>query len=99
MWKKYVQKPQVQDYSIDLDFYSVRTKNIINTDILYFLACVKGKKRGYALPPSGGLFYIFRYYQTYVVYILYTYWIYSLTLINICDKCIILVCTTERCNF
>ena len=49
MAKKYIHKPEVQDYSIDLDFYSVRTKNSIKPDDVYFLSCAKGKNRGYAL--------------------------------------------------
>ena len=49
MCKKYIHKPEVQDYSIDLDFYSVRTKNSIKPDDVYFLSCAKGKNRGYAL--------------------------------------------------
>ena len=46
MCKKYIHKPEVQDYSIDLDFYSVRTKNSIKPDDVYFSSCAKGKKRG-----------------------------------------------------
>ena len=49
MGKKYIHKSEVQDYSIDLDFYPVRTKNSIKPDIVYFLPCAKGKNRGYVL--------------------------------------------------
>ena len=49
MIKKYIYKHKVQDYSIGLDFYPVRTKNSMKPDVAYFSPCAKGKNRGYAL--------------------------------------------------